>query len=822
MATTSTTKKTTEKKTTAPKATTTKKPATTAKKVPANKPAEKAVAKKVPASTAKKAPAKTEVVKKEAEAKKPAATTTDANQKISKKEQERKRLLNTKTIFKENKEFALRLKNVKKSFGFKQVLKGVSFDIRKGERLAMIGKNGAGKSTLINVIAQQTRMSSGEIRYGYASNRVESLERMGIQFQSLNYPEGFIVKDVIKFFNASVEKTIRMSNRELSDMISMFGIDKYLNQAIDRLSGGQQQRINILLALIKKPHLLILDEISTGLDVESAEVIKGYINQFLLKYPETALLLISHSEEEIVEMSERTIVLEAGKIVEDFPSKKLTAKLFLEITSREAKLTKKEKEKQEAESEKHLKALRRSYFDKKVARSIREGEVTEEQKLTFSQKTFKWFEDFKHKFDLKFDPLSNETLDEGNSVELRGVSKTYGKTVGAVRNVSLDIEEGSRIAITGPNGSGKSTIVEIIAQVKHADREKDKFTNLVHLAKADHDNTLEKLEENLHVTIRQRKNKYRLDRELAYNEAKELEKSKNALAKEIKEKKSITLAEAKEQIDAKIAKIVEKADKVANQAKEELAKEEVKLMEQKKKDMEAAEKQLELDLAAIQEQKEEYAKDNNYRYSDPYLLNGKELKGKAFRSEKPMLAYSFAETGRQVRDNVGVQFQYASFPVEMTVLDVLLFFSRTNKYFMTKDEIVEAVKVFKLEKLLKARAYSLSGGERQRLNVLLAIMKSPKLLILDEISTGLDVDSIVKIDAFIKEYLDRTKATLILISHNYHEVDSLTDKIVVMKYGRLTEIVDTKGWTTAQTKEKMRDIYRGGATGWRDRWKRQT
>ncbi len=731
-------------------------------------------------------------------------------EKISKKEAERKRLLNTKTIFKTDKEYALRVKNVKKTFGFKNVLKGVTFDIKKGEKLAMIGKNGAGKSTLINIIAQQTRMSSGEIRYGYASNRIESLERMGIQFQSLNYPEGFIVKDVIKFFNASVEKTIRMSNKELSDMISMFGIDKYLNQAIDRLSGGQQQRINILLALIKKPHLLILDEISTGLDVESAEVIKGYIDQFLQKYPETALLLISHSQEEITEMSERTIVLEAGKITEDFPSKKLTEKLFLEITSREPKLTKKEIEKQEAESEKHLRQLRRRYFDKKVVRSVRVGDVTEESELSFSQKTFMWFENFKHKFDLKFDALSNETLDKGNAVEIRGLSKTYGKTVGAVRNVSLNIEEGSRIAITGPNGSGKSTIVEIIAQVKTADKVSERYSNLVHLAKADNKRDLEKLEEDLNVAIRQMKNKYRLDRELAYNEAKELERNMNALAKQIKEKKSITLAAAKEEINKKIEKIIAKADKVAEAAKAEVSVELEKLEAQKEKDIIALGEKLEKDLELIAEQKEKFDKDNNYRYSDSYSVNGKMLKPKEYSSPKPPLAYSFAQTGRQVRDNVGVQFQYASFPVEMTVLDVLLFFSRTNKYFMTKEEIIEAVKVFKLEKLLKSRAYSLSGGERQRLNVLLAIMKSPKLLILDEISTGLDVDSIVKIDAFIKDYLNRTNATLILISHNYHEVDSLTDKIVVMKYGALTEIVDTKGWTTAQTKEKMRDIYKGG------------
>ncbi len=752
-------------------------------------------------TTTKKTPTKKVPVKQTTEKKTPTKSSAPVESKSSKVDvkenrepkpkKDKKGLLNAKTIYKIDKEYALRLKNVKKSFGFKHVLNGVTFDIKKGERLALIGKNGSGKSTLINIISQQLRPSHGEIKYGYATSRVESLELMGIQFQTLNYPEGFIVKDVIHFFNVSVEKSIRMSKRELSDMISMFGIDKYLNQSIDRLSGGQQQRINILLALIKKPKLLILVEISTGLDVESAEVIKGYIEQYLSRYPETALLLVSHSDEEIRELTERAVVLEAGKIVEKFESKKLNTKLFLEITSREPKLTKKEIAKQEKESEAHISQLKNRYS------------------LFVPKK------------------MINNKMDEGNIVEFRGVSKTYGKTVGAVRNMSLDIKAGSRIAITGPNGSGKSTIVEIIAQVKTMDKESKRYKNLYNLAKSDYKRIVSKLEEDLNVSLRQETNLYRLERDLSYNEAQELEKNKTNLAKEAKEKADKAAKKAgasekakekakwslndfKKEIDVKIAKIIKKADDEAAKAKEEIDNKVKDLKKKLVKDQEKAKQDYEAELVKISEQESKYKEDSNYRYSPSFEMNGKKLKGKEYSSEKPMIAYSFATTSKEVRDNVGVQFQYASFPVEMTVLDVILFFSRTNKYAMTREEILEAVKVFKLEKLLKSRAYRLSGGERQRLNVLLAIMKSPKLLILDEISTGLDVDSIVKIDAFIKDYLDKTGATLILISHNYHEVHSLTDRIVVMKYGKLTEIVDTKGWKLEQTKDKMRDIYKGG------------
>ncbi len=727
---------------------------------------------------------------------------------LSKKERERLQLLQVKYRYKIDKEYALRLKNVQRSFGLKKVLKGVTLEIKKGERVALIGKNGSGKSTLINILSQQLRMSKGDILYGYAKNRVESLEFMGIQFQTLNYPEGFVVKDVIHFFNSSVEKSIRMSKRELSDMVVMFGIDKYYEQKIDRLSGGQQQRVNVLLALIKRPKLLILDEISTGLDVESAEKIKSYIDMYLKKNPETALLLISHSDEEIREMTTRTYVLEAGKIVEEFESKELNNKKFLQITSRDPKLTKKEQEEQEKASAKYLKSLNKRY-------NIKE-----------SSKLSKSLSNLSHKLSKKFQYIDNSQIAEGNAVEIRDVSKTYNGKVGAVRNFNLDIKEGERISITGPNGSGKTTIVEIIAQVKGYDKKSEKFKNMYSLAEVDYKRELYLLEESISQQLRAFRNEYRLHRDLVHIEIetmrKELQEELRATRKRIvsrrqdKSTQEVNL-QKKQAVDKKKAKVEKEIEKMLEQLDvyiERKHKAYNKLEQElnSKLDGQKARASLKYDIKVldIMEQERKAKKDPNFNKVNEFIKNGEVIPVREYSETKPSFSYSFAETPRQVKDQSGVQFQYASFPVEMTVQDVILFFARTNRYFMNKEEIIDAIKVFKLEKLLKSKAYRMSGGERQRLNVLLAIMKSPKLLILDEISTGLDVDSIVKIDEFIKEYLDRTNATLILISHNYNEVHSLTDKIVVMRYGELSEINDIKGWTLKQVKDKMRDIYKGG------------
>ena len=565
---------------------------------------------------------------------------------------------------------------------------------------------------------------------------------------------------------------------------------------------------NVLLALIKKPKLLILDEISTGLDVESAEKIKAYIDMFLKKNPETSLLLISHSDEEIREMTSRTYVLEAGKIVEEFESKNLNNKKFLEITSRDPKLTKKEIEEQEKASEKYLKSLNKKY------------------KIKEAGKIGKSIQNFSHKLSKKLQYMDNSQMEEGNLIEIRDVSKTYGGKVGAVRNFNLNIAEGERVSITGPNGSGKTTIVEIIAKVKDYDKKQNKFKNMYSLAKVDYERELHLLEESISQQLRSFKNEYRLHRDLVHIEIEEMRKklqeelkatrqriitkkqNKNTQEVNLQKKKAVDIK--KQKVEKEIAKIKTNLDVYIKRKHKAYKKLEVELNSKLEGQKARASLLYDIKVINIMDQEKKSKEDPNFNKISEFIKNGEIIPSREYLETKPSFSYSLAETPRQVKDQSGVQFQYASFPVEMTVQDVILFFARTNKYFMNKEEIINAIKVFKLEKLLKSKAYRMSGGERQRLNVLLAIMKSPKLLILDEISTGLDVDSIVKIDQFIKKYLDRTGATLILISHNYNEVYSLTDKIVVMRYGELSEITNIKDWTLQQVKNKMRDIYKGG------------
>jgi ABC-type multidrug transport system ATPase subunit len=168
----------------------TKKTTAAAKKPAAKKPATK----KAPA---KKAPAKKAVVKK-APAKKVAKRT------------------------KKQAPVLISVKDVKKNYGKVKVLKGVSFDVKEGERVAILGANGAGKSTLTEIISYIKEPSKGKVEYSFGKTKKDISSQIGIQFQRSSYPMFYRVKDIVNFF---LDITgIKLDKDELKALYDKFGL----------------------------------------------------------------------------------------------------------------------------------------------------------------------------------------------------------------------------------------------------------------------------------------------------------------------------------------------------------------------------------------------------------------------------------------------------------------------------------------------------------------------------------------------------------------------------------------------------------------------
>ncbi len=212
-------------------------------------------------------------------------------------------------------ELMIDVKKVKKSYGSKEVLKGIDLQIYEGERVALFGANGAGKSTLTEIICQIKQPTSGEVHYSFGNSKKEISQNIGVQFQETSYPFYYRVIDVIKFFSEATKRFL--TNDEIKTMLEQFQLDGLEKRRAENLSGGQKQRLNILLAVLNNPKLLLLDEVSTGLDVESRTKVKKFIKDYLNETNST-LILVSHNPDEIEYLVDRLVVIYDGKVAEDY------------------------------------------------------------------------------------------------------------------------------------------------------------------------------------------------------------------------------------------------------------------------------------------------------------------------------------------------------------------------------------------------------------------------------------------------------------------------------------------------------------------------
>ncbi|WP_406617459.1 ABC transporter ATP-binding protein [Mycoplasmopsis adleri] len=192
----------------------------------------------------------------------------------------------------------------------------LNLDIYKGQNVALLGSNGAGKTTTVEMIVGISKPTSGSIEFYFDDGVVSSsaAAKIGIQFQDSSYPQGLTVEDVIKSVNKIYGNIT--SEEELKKIEKIFGVNEFINNKAASLSGGQHQRLNALLAIINKPELLILDELSTGLDIKIKSRLMYFLKDFI-KESNSTLLLVSHDINEIQTLADRIVIMNYGQIVYD-------------------------------------------------------------------------------------------------------------------------------------------------------------------------------------------------------------------------------------------------------------------------------------------------------------------------------------------------------------------------------------------------------------------------------------------------------------------------------------------------------------------------
>ena len=141
---------------------------------------------------------------------------------------------------------------------------------------------------------------------------------------------------------------------------------------------------------------------------------------------------------------------------------------------------------------------------------------------------------------------------------------------------------------------------------------------------------------------------------------------------------------------------------------------------------------------------------------------------------------------KSFQEQIGIQFQDSSYPRGITVKNVIDFMrdaQGVDKERMSDEEFDELLDIFKIKEFYNLGASKLSGGQQQRLNVLLSLMHKPKIIFLDELATGLDIQIRHKLEEFVQQWTKKHNITIVLVSHDMIEVEKMTQRIVLLQNG---------------------------------------
>jgi ABC-2 type transport system ATP-binding protein len=208
-------------------------------------------------------------------------------------------------------ETAISVRDLRKSYGPVDAVRGVSFDVTRGEVFGLLGPNGAGKTSTVEILEGYRNRTGGEVSVlGFDPQHAgrELKERMGIVLQSVGFYPRATVRESVEQMAAYYPHP-----RDVLETIALVGLDEKADARANQLSGGQLRRLDLALALVGDPELIFLDEPTTGFDPAARRAAWQVIRS--LRELGKTLLLTTHYLEEAQELADRVAIVKDGVIV---------------------------------------------------------------------------------------------------------------------------------------------------------------------------------------------------------------------------------------------------------------------------------------------------------------------------------------------------------------------------------------------------------------------------------------------------------------------------------------------------------------------------
>lgn len=210
----------------------------------------------------------------------------------------------------------LSVQQVTKYIKKKEIIKGISLEINKGEVLGFLGPNGAGKSTSLRMVVGLSRPSSGSIiisGYDIQKEYVKAMGHVGCMIEGpdmYNYMSGYKNLEMLNAMNS------KASVKTISEVVELVGLQNRIHDKVGVYSMGMKQRLGLAAALLHKPKLLVLDEPTNGLDPQGIYEFRGIVKQ-LAKNEGISVLISSHLINEVQLMCDKVSIINQGLIIKN-------------------------------------------------------------------------------------------------------------------------------------------------------------------------------------------------------------------------------------------------------------------------------------------------------------------------------------------------------------------------------------------------------------------------------------------------------------------------------------------------------------------------
>lgn len=204
----------------------------------------------------------------------------------------------------------LRVERLHRRFGARTVVSNVSFDVKRGEIFGVLGPNGAGKTTTMECIAGALAPTSGRVSVGGKdpfTDRAFARSHIGYQLQAAALPPALRVHEAMTLFASFYEQPA-----DIDLLLQAVDLAAHRRQSFAKLSGGQRQRLSIALALVGSPDLIILDELTTGIDPRGRRDMWELVRS--VRASGVTVLLVTHALDEAEVLCDRIAVIDQGRV----------------------------------------------------------------------------------------------------------------------------------------------------------------------------------------------------------------------------------------------------------------------------------------------------------------------------------------------------------------------------------------------------------------------------------------------------------------------------------------------------------------------------